>query len=355
MSEPETAADPVPAEGPEAPGTQDAEAAEPTRFGGLAGLDDLAGALEALLFVSDAPVRASALSEAIGAPVDAVDEALELLRQRLRLDGSGVVLREVAGGWRLFTNPVYHHLVERYVVSWDTRKLSQAALETLAVVAYLQPVTRAQVASVRGVNSDSPISSLVEKGLVREVGTADTPGNPGLYGTTKTFLERFGLAGTADLPPLELYAPDEETRRLIRERLSGTPRGEADVSDAAVSTVSEASGERERAPLARDGAEAGAIVGAGGSLRGGEGGSAAPRFGDGRDEPGPAGFDVLAGYVFAEEDEVFEVAVGQGVSGRMLAEALTSGFGLTEKVSSDSVPEGLKLVFEEPDDGDEEL
>ena len=262
------------------------------------------------------------------------------------------MLREVAGGWRLFTNPVYHHLVERYVVSWDTRKLSQAALETLAVVAYLQPVTRAQIASVRGVNSDSPVSSLVEKGLVREVGTADAPGTPGLYGTTKTFLERFGLASTADLPPLELYAPDEETRRLIRERLSGAPRGDAAGSDASAPAAAEGG---QPTPSEQEGAEGGASFEPDEGFRGFEGKPGTPSFGECPDESRPAGFDALAGYVFAEEDEAFEVAVGQGVSGRMLAEALAAGFGLSEKVSADSVPENLRFVFEEPDDGDEEL
>ena len=136
----------------------------------------------------------------------------------------------MAGGWRLFTHPAFHELIEKYVLSWDTRKLSAAAMETLAIVAYTQPVTRAGVASVRGVNSDSPINSLVEKGLVREVGAADTPGNPTLYGTTRGFLEKFGLRSPADLPDLADFAPDEETRRLITERLSAT-REDVAVSD----------------------------------------------------------------------------------------------------------------------------
>ena len=105
-------------------------------------------------------------------------------------------------------------------MTWDTRKLSQAALETLAVVAYCQPITRNGVASVRGVSSDSSINSLVEKGLLREAGTQDAPGNPVLYATTRTFLEKFGLRSVRDLPPLESFAPDEETRAFISERLN---------------------------------------------------------------------------------------------------------------------------------------
>ena len=134
----------------------------------------------------------------------------------------GFQLREVAGGWRLFTHPAYHDVVERYVLSWDTRRLSQAALETLAVIAYHQPVTREGVKAVRGVNSDGVIGSLKEKGLVREVGRERDRSRAMQYGTTQRFLETFGLRSLRDLPPLEDFAPDEESKRFIRERLSGS-------------------------------------------------------------------------------------------------------------------------------------
>lgn len=192
--------------------------------------DQLAGAVEAMLFVTDEPVGTITLAEMLECDVALVQQALESLRDALEFENRGIQLREVAGGWRLFTHPAYHELIEKYVLSWDTRKLSGAAMETLAIVAYTQPVTRAGVASLRGVNSDSSINSLVEKGLVREVGVADTPGNPTLYGTTRGFLEKFGLRSTADLPDLAEFAPDEETRRLITERLSAT-RDEAAVTD----------------------------------------------------------------------------------------------------------------------------
>ena len=192
--------------------------------------NQLSGAIEAMLFVTDEPVGTITLAEMLECDVAAVEAALVGLRADLEARGSGIQLREVAGGWRLFTHPAYHELIEKYVLSWDTRKLSAAAMETLAIVAYTQPVTRAGVASVRGVNSDSPLNSLVEKGLVREVGAADTPGNPTLYGTTRGFLEKFGLRSPADLPNLADFAPDEETRRLITERLSAT-REDAVVSD----------------------------------------------------------------------------------------------------------------------------
>ena len=129
-------------------------------------------------------------------------------------------MREVAGGWRLYTHPAHHDVVETYVLSWDTRRLSQAALEALAVIAYHQPVTRAGVNAVRGVNSEAVLSSLVEKGLVREVGRDRESGNAILYGTTRTFLEKFGLKDLAELPPLEEFSPDSDTERAIRDRLS---------------------------------------------------------------------------------------------------------------------------------------
>ena len=179
----------------------------------------LAGALEAMLFVTDEPVTVLTFADMLEAEPAIIQETLEELQRSLEHDERGIQLREVAGGWRLYSHPRYHELIEKYVLSWDTRRLSQAALETLAVVAYCQPITRNGVASVRGVSSDSSINSLVEKGLLREAGTQDAPGNPVLYATT-TFLEKFGLRSVADLPPLESFAPDEETRAFIAERLN---------------------------------------------------------------------------------------------------------------------------------------
>ena len=107
------------------------------------------------------------------------------------------------------------------MLSWDTQKLSQAALETLAVIAYHQPVTRETVKGIRGVNSDGVISSLADKGLIREMGRDPQRGQAILYGTTAAFLEKFGLRSVRDLPDLEQFAPDEQSRQFIRERLSG--------------------------------------------------------------------------------------------------------------------------------------
>lgn len=185
------------------------------------GTGELKGALEALLLVSVDAVPAVDLARALDASPGDVSGALAELSAEYMDANRGFQLREVAGGWRLFTHPAYHEQVEGYVLSWDARRLSQAALEALAVIAYHQPCTREGVKAVRGVNSDGVIASLRDKGLVREVGRDNGRAGAILYGTTKAFLERFGLRSLRDLPPLEDFAPDEESRQFIRERLSG--------------------------------------------------------------------------------------------------------------------------------------
>ena len=168
--------------------------------------------LEALLLVSDDSVPATELARAAGAEPGEVASALAELAAEYADANRGFQLREVAGGWRLFTHPAYHDEVADYVLSWDTRRLSQ-------------PVTREGVRAIRGVNSDGVIGSLKEKGLVREVGRERDRGQAQLWGTTRLFLEHFGLRSLRDLPPLEDFAPDEESRRFIRERLSGRSIG----------------------------------------------------------------------------------------------------------------------------------
>ena len=180
------------------------------------------GAIEALLFVSDEPVSAVQFAKILEITPGEVESNLAELSAAYRDRNCGMQLREVAGGWRFYTHPAHHEIIEKYVISWDTRKLSQAALEALAVIAYHQPVTRGVVNAIRGVNSEAVISSLIEKGLVREVGRDEGPGNAILYGTSRTFLEKFGLKSLKDLPPLEEFAPDEESKQLIRERLSSS-------------------------------------------------------------------------------------------------------------------------------------
>ena len=183
--------------------------------------NSLKGALEALLLVSSDPVSASQLSAVLDVAPGEVASLLAELKVEYEEANRGFQLREVAGGWRLFTHPAFHEQVEAFVLSWDTQKLSQAALETLAVIAYHQPVTREMVKGIRGVNSDGVISSLGDKGLIREMGRDPQRGQAIIYGTTNAFLEKFGLRSTRDLPDLEQFAPDEQARQFIRERLSG--------------------------------------------------------------------------------------------------------------------------------------
>jgi len=192
----------------------------------FAGLEEsqLGAAIEAILFVTDRPVSTQDIADRLEIEKAQAKEACLALQEKLQADERGIQLVEAGGGWRLCTHPAYHELLEGYVLSWDTRRLSQAALEVLSIVAYAQPVTRNGIAEIRGVNSDSSLNSLIEKGLIREMGSSDAPGNPMLYGTTTDFLEKFGLANIKSLPDLAEFAPDDETRDFIRERLSAVHR-----------------------------------------------------------------------------------------------------------------------------------
>jgi segregation and condensation protein B len=166
---------------------------------------DLVRDLEAVLFVSDEPLSTTVLAQSLEADRRAVEEALVDLASSYEDRGSGIVLRNVAGGWRLTTHPATSPAVERFVLSSRHARLTRASLETLAIVAYKQPVTRHQVSAIRGVNSDGVLRALVDRGLVVDVGRDETPGRPMLYGTTAEFLERLGLASLSNLPSLAPY------------------------------------------------------------------------------------------------------------------------------------------------------
>lgn len=161
-----------------------------------------ARALEALFFVSDEPLTSSILAQALELDRSTVDRMCDRLAKDLEERGSGLVLRNVAGGWRLYTHPDAAPMVERFVLSSRQARLTKASLETLAIVAYKQPVTRHQVSGIRGVNSDGVLRALVDRGLIEETGREETPGRPVLYGTTPGFLERLGLPSLASLPSL---------------------------------------------------------------------------------------------------------------------------------------------------------
>jgi segregation and condensation protein B len=175
--------------------------------------EDVRRAIEAVLFVTDEPMPAGALAQALEVDRRTVETELDALAATYEERGAGIVLRNVAGGWRLSTHPDAAPAVERFVLSSRHARLTRAALETLSIIAYKQPVTRHQVSAIRGVDSDGVLRALVDRGLVSEVGREESPGRPSLFGTTPEFLERLGLDSLASLPPLAplLGATEEES------------------------------------------------------------------------------------------------------------------------------------------------
>ncbi len=167
----------------------------------------LRGGLEALLFVLDSPVDEETLAASLRCPVSRAREALAELAEDYDRRGAGITLRRVGEGWRLYTRDEHAEVIERYLGHGRGSRLTQAALETLAVIAYRQPVTRARIAGIRGVGVDGVMRTLLTRGLVHEVGS-DPDSGGGLYGTTPLFLERLGLASLADLPDLGPLLPE---------------------------------------------------------------------------------------------------------------------------------------------------
>jgi segregation and condensation protein B len=211
LLQPETAepiaAESTAAEPTAADPTGDDEAIEESALPSLIDDTDLENALEALLLVVDTPVTEETLCSALEQPPERVVETLTRMAIRLTERGSGIDLRRLGDGWRLVTRDRFAPFVEKMLLDGQRAKLTRAALETLAVIAYRQPVTRARVAAVRGVNVDGVIRTLVARGLIQEFGTdSDTGGI--LYRTTDLFLERLGLSSLEDLPPIAPLLPE---------------------------------------------------------------------------------------------------------------------------------------------------
>jgi len=179
-------------------------------------------ALEAVLFVSDEPISPVLLAQALGSDRRTVENLCDRLARMLEERGAGVVLRNIAGGWQLATHPEVAAVVEQFVLSSRHARMTKASLETLAIVAYKQPVTRHQVAAVRGVNSDGVLHSLMDRGLLQEVGREDVPGRPVLYGTTPAFLERMGLPSLSALPSLAPLLDDAVEEEDPEETAGGS-------------------------------------------------------------------------------------------------------------------------------------
>ncbi|MTV26837.1 SMC-Scp complex subunit ScpB [Nitriliruptoraceae bacterium ZYF776] len=216
----------------EAPTAADSPAPEPVHLvalddgdarAALAALDPVTAAgLEALLFLADEPQDVRALADVLELDVAAVDGACQGLALRHREEQRGTEVRRAAGGWRMYSSALARPVLERWALAGRTGRLTQAALETLAVIAYKQPIGRQEVGEIRGVNADGAVRSLVARGLVAEVGRDDGPGQALLYGTTTTFLERLGLDDLSQLPPMtdflpEHAAPDEPELSRLKE------------------------------------------------------------------------------------------------------------------------------------------
>lgn len=181
-------------------------------------MNDLA-ALEAVLFVAEHPIPTRELAEVLEIPLGNVEELLDHYSNDLAQREAGVVLRNVSGGWRLYSHPEAYPFLERFSSSATARKLSAAAMETLAVVAYRQPVSRGQVAEIRGVDSDSAMRTLERLGLVEEKERLSLPGNPAVYQTTGLFLEKMGVNSLTDLPPLADHVPPADLVESLEDTL----------------------------------------------------------------------------------------------------------------------------------------
>jgi segregation and condensation protein B len=178
--------------------------------------------LEALLFLTDEPLGVDALADVIDHDPERIEAALEALAASYRADGRGIEVRRAAGGWRMYTAAGARPVLERWALLGRTGRLTQAALETLAVIVYKQPIGRQEISDIRGVNADAAVRSLVARGFVREVGRDPGPGQATLFGTTPVLLERLGIDSLDEMPPLtdhlpEAPAPDEPELGAFKE------------------------------------------------------------------------------------------------------------------------------------------
>jgi len=176
-------------------------------------------AIEAIVIVAEDPVAPDLLAQLLEIPQSRVVEICEGLALRYELESRGFQLLKVAGGWRYQSHPDCAPWVERYILDGQASRLSAAALETLSIIAYKQPVSRAQVGAIRGVNVDGVLRTLVQRGYVEEVGRDPGPGQAVLYGTTSQFLESLGLDSLANLPPVADFVPDASVLEAFEKGL----------------------------------------------------------------------------------------------------------------------------------------
>ena len=181
---------------------------------------ELRRALEALILVSDQPADPALLADLLGVDTATVDDLARSVADEFARRGSGYVLARVAGGWRFESHPDCAPWVERYVLAGQSTRLSAAALETLAIIAYKQPISRAQVSAVRGVNADGVIRTLTQRGYVDEIARDPGPGQAVLLGTTRDFLERMGLDSLEELPGVADFVPGPEVVEALERGLA---------------------------------------------------------------------------------------------------------------------------------------
>ena len=166
--------------------------------------------IEGILFISESPVKTGTISESLDVPEGKIKQVLRMLEQEYIDQNRGFVLKKISGGYRIYSNPALNEVLQYFVKTNIRTHLSQAALETLAIIAYRQPITRTQIAEIRGVRTDSVVLTLLDKGLLKEAGKLKEPGNPILYRTSDRFLELLGLNNLKDLPPLKEFKEDEQ-------------------------------------------------------------------------------------------------------------------------------------------------
>jgi segregation and condensation protein B len=196
---------------------------------------ELERTLEALLFLSADPVRAATLADATGAELHEVVTALERLREHYEFERRGFVVRELAGGYTLTSHPDAEPAARRLLAKPRTPPLTSAQAETLAIVAYLQPVSRPEIARIRGVSAESAAATLLERGIIEEAGRSQF--GAVLYRTTELFLKLFGLNAVSELPEIAAFDPSPEFEQELRERLLRAGEARAGVSDAAAAVV----------------------------------------------------------------------------------------------------------------------
>ncbi len=178
---------------------------------------ELARVIEAILFVAEEPVSQDVLVEVLEARVEDIQEGLTTLQHTLDERGSGLIVRETAGGWRLYTRPATRPFLERFTVSASLARLSNAAMEVLSIIAYQQPVSKGQITEIRGVDSGSAVRTLERRGLIQERERLSTPGNPALFETSRLFLEKVGINSLDELPPLADHVPPSTVVESLEE------------------------------------------------------------------------------------------------------------------------------------------